>query len=172
MKQTTAQLRFLLLFAAIYAAFHFLYFQIPDRSLAVAYQGIINKPAAFVINHISAEAHVKASGNRLSSPRAVLEIVRGCDGSGVFFIVTAAILASGAALKRMLVGLGTSALLVYGLNQLRVIGLYFVVAHRPEWFTALHTYYVPTLLIVIVCIFFAAWLNWAYRDVVTTTTAA
>ena len=53
------------------------------------------------------------------------------------------------------------ATLVYLLNQARIIILYFVVAYRPDWFTPLHTYYIPTFLIVVVCIFFASWAMWA-----------
>ena len=154
--------KFVFAFAAIYAVLHTLYMLIPNSFLGdVIYRYGINQVAAYCINSAAPEEVVRAVSNRLISSKVQLEIVRGCDGSGVLFLIVAAMLAFGAPTKYKLAGMLAGATLVYLLNQARIIILYFVVAYRPDWFTPLHTYYIPTFLIVVVCIFFASWAMWA-----------
>jgi exosortase/archaeosortase family protein len=50
-------------------------------------------------------------------------------------------------------------LLVYLLNLARLSVLYFVVARAPDWFLPLHTYFIPTLLIVLVSLYYLAWVS-------------
>lgn len=156
---------FVLVFAGGYALFHSLYFLIPDRMLReqIYHFGIVAS-AAEVINLVAPAEQVTGKHNRLSSPRAVLEIVRGCDGSGVIFLLVAAILALAAPWTHKGAGVAGAVALIYLLNQLRIIGLYFVAAYRPAWFTPLHTYWVPTLFIMIACAYFAWWSTRATRS--------
>lgn len=51
------------------------------------------------------------------------------------------------------------AVLVYALNLARLVGLYFVAAYHLPWFLPLHTYFIPSLLIVIVALFFMWWVS-------------
>lgn len=162
MRNGRSQITFIGLFAAIYAVFHYLYFLIPNEVLTtLLYRWAITEPAAWVINMIAQGELVSAEYHKLISNNVILEIVRGCDGSGVFFLISAAILAFRAGWQRTLSGLLLALLLVYALNQLRVIGLFFILIHQPEWFTPLHTFYIPSLLIVIAGLFYLNWLNWA-----------
>ncbi|HZR02640.1 MAG TPA: hypothetical protein VFA81_05655 [Burkholderiales bacterium] len=39
----------------------------------------------------------------------------------------------------------------------RIVALYFVSAHRADWFAPLHEHYIPTLLILACGLFFLAW---------------
>ena len=152
---------FVILFALLYALFHTLYFLIPDTVLRdLVYRWVINAPAAAAINALTSEHAVSVRGNQLVSPRVVLEVVRGCDGSGVFFIVSAAMLAFQASLTRKIAGIAASLAVVYVLNELRVIVLYFALVHRPTWFMPLHTYFIPTFLIVAICLLFLVWGRW------------
>ena len=83
--------------------------------------------------------------------------MRGCDGSGVLFLVIAAVLAFPARWPLRALGLLGGALLVYGLNMVRLVGLYFVAAYHGGWFPLLHTYLVPSLVIVVVVICYMQW---------------
>jgi len=151
-------LAFVALFALLYLLQHGLYQWVPDSFLAdVVYRHGIVAGAASVIEWIAPGEGAVVEGHRLASPRAVLEIVRGCDGSGVLFLLVAAILALRADPLRTARGLLGALLLVYVLNQLRVVGLYFVAAYRGEWFTPLHGYLVPTLFVVVAALYFAWW---------------
>jgi exosortase family protein XrtM len=150
--------RFVIAFAAIYAALHALYFVVPDRVLreVVHYYAIV-APGAGLIRLAARQEPVTAVAGTLSSPRASLSIVRGCDGAGVAFLLIAAVLAFPAGLKPKLLGVFGALGLTYVLNQLRVVALYFVAAYRYEWFNLLHNFLMPTLIIVVCCVFFAGW---------------
>ena len=153
---------FIVAFLGLYAVFHGLYFLVPDKTLSeVVYPHGVGSVSAALINAIEPEARAVAEKNSVKSPRAQLDIVRGCDGSGVLFIVAAATLAFATSVKRKLVGLLLGIVLVYVINQIRIVGLYFVVANRVEWFPFLHTYVAPTFIIVLVCLYFAWWTKWA-----------
>lgn len=153
---------FLLVFVAVYGVLHVLYFALPDTVLrnGVHYYGIV-MPAATALNLIAPGEAVSADRGTLRSARASLEIVRGCDGAGVAFLLVAAVAASAAGIRRKLLGILAGVALVYLLNELRVIGLYFVVAYRNDWFAPLHNYFVPMLLIVASVLFFLWWMAWA-----------
>lgn len=164
MPNISPQVRFIILFVVFYTIMHFSYLAVPIEYLInFFYRWGINEPAAFVINAIASENIVRVEGHRLISKTAILEIVRGCDGSGVFFIMSSAILAFTASARYKFWGLLSGLVLIYLLNQTRVIVLYFVVSHQPDWFTPLHTYYIPTLLIIIMCCFFIWWLDWVRK---------
>lgn len=152
--------RFVVVFVTLYAALHALYFAIPDRILrdGVHYHAIV-VPAAYLIRVVVRQEPVSAVEGTLSSPRAALSIVRGCDGAGVAFLLMAAVLAFPTSLKRKLLGMLGALGLAYLLNQVRVVGLYFVAAYRHEWFDLLHNFLIPTFIIVVCCLFFAWWVT-------------
>lgn len=157
--------RFIFWFISIYLLMHGLYLLVPDRILAEQiYPVAVGAVSAAAINTISPDAKARAESNSVKSARAQLDIVRGCDGSGVVFIVTAATLAFATSVRRKAVGLLLGLLVVYLINQVRIVGLYFVVANRVEWFPFLHTYLAPTLIIVLVCLYFSWWTRWAIRS--------
>lgn len=157
-----ALLGFALRMLVCYGIFHALYFWIPIELLHdEIYPRLFGQPAVAMIGALQPDEAVSAHANRLGSPRAALEIVRGCDGSGVLFLVCAAVLSFPASWRARLAGVLLGAVLVYGLNLLRLTGLYFVAAYRPPWFLPLHTYFVPTLLIVAMALYYLAWLGWA-----------
>ena len=88
------ELRFVCLMAAIYLGLEQLYKLVPDALLKETVYGLLFvEPGAVLVNLLSPGEHAVANGNLLSSSRALLEIVRGCDGSGVLFIALGAVLA-------------------------------------------------------------------------------
>ena len=48
-----------------------------------------------------------------------MNIVRGCDGSGVWFMLSAAIIGFGAKMRETLIGLFLGTITVYLINQVR-----------------------------------------------------
>lgn len=149
---------FLARFVAAYVAGHALYLAVPDALLrdGVIHYGIV-VPAATTVSLLAPAEAARALGHVLSSPRAALEIVRGCDGIGVALLLAAAVLAYPATLKRKLLGLALGLGLVWAVNLARVVALYFVVAYRTDWFTLLHAYLIPVAFIALVAAYFAWW---------------
>ncbi len=155
-------LRFIVLSAALYGAFHFGYHKVPDQVLSEkVYPNVIGHFAAATINTITPDRNVRVSDHTIMTKRAKLHIVRGCDGSGVLFMLTAAIIGFGAGLRKTLIGLFFGILTVYLINQVRIVGLYYVIEYNRLWFPPVHTYYAPTLIIFLVAGFFLLWTRWA-----------
>lgn len=153
---------FLLVFVAAFAAMHALYFAVPDRVLrdVVHYYGII-VPGAATIRFVAPSENVVAVKGSLRSETVTLDVVRGCDGAGMTFLLIAAVAAFPAPWKRKLSGLAAAALLTYVLNQGRIVGLYFVATYRNDWFTLLHSYFIPGFLIAACSVFFLWWASWS-----------
>lgn len=155
------EIKFLLIFVLLFAGFQWLYFLIPWEVLRdVVYHFGIVSVSVDIINFFTNE-NLSAIENKLSSSKAILVIIRGCDGSGSLFLLCSAILAFSASIKDKIIGLFIGIVLLYCINQLRIIGLYFVVAYQREYFLPIHTYYAPSL-IVIICGLYFAW--WAFRS--------
>ncbi len=155
------EIKFLLIFLALFGLLQWLYFLIPWTVLKdiIYHYGIVTV-SVDIINFFTNE-NLTAIENKLSSSKAILVIIRGCDGSGSLFLLCSAILAFSATVKDKIIGLIFGITLLYIVNQLRIIGLYFVVAYQKEYFLPIHTYYAPSF-IVIICGLYFAW--WAYRS--------
>jgi exosortase family protein XrtM len=154
--------RFVVVFAVVYALLHALYFAVPDPILrdVVHYRAVV-APAAALIRVVAPDEPVTAAAGTLRSPRAALDIVRGCDGAGVAFLLLAAVLAFPAGPARKLAGALGALAFAWLLNLLRVTGLYFAAAYRHEWFNLLHNFLVPTVVILLCCVMFAWWTAWS-----------
>ena len=158
-------LRFVVAAAVLYGVFHFAYHKIDDDTLRTKiYPNLIGHPAAKVINTMTPDRNVRVRDNTISSNKAVLNIVRGCDGSGVWFMLMAAIIGFGAKFKQLLVGVVLGTLVVYLINQVRIIGLYYLIEWNRMYFPPVHTYYAPTLIIFLIAAFFLWWTRWSIQD--------
>jgi exosortase family protein XrtM len=157
------RLRFLTVFAGTYALLHALYFSVPDQAvLAIHYHALI-APCAKLIDALAPTEHVAAYWGGLGSDKARLRIVRGCDGTGLLFLLLSAVFAfPGRGLPKV-VGLTGAVLLSYTLNQARLIALYFAMVFRNDWFGLLHNYFLPTFLLLAGGALFCAWACWARR---------
>jgi exosortase family protein XrtM len=150
--------RFLVAFVALYGLLHAGYSAVPDAWLRdVVYPLAILEPGAFVVNALTAGERVVVSDGLLRSSTASLEVVRGCDGVGPGLLLASALVAFPARWRARVAGLAYGLAFVYLLNLVRIAGLYFAAAHRPGWFLPLHSYFVPTLFVLAVVLFFARW---------------
>ena len=148
----------LAVFGALYAMLYALYLRVPDRLLVEQiYYRAICVPGAALIDWLMPGAMVHAQANRIVSAHAALEVVRGCDGAGVLFLLVAAILSWRGRAAHVAAGLLGAVLLVWLLNQARIVALYATVAGHAGWFTPLHTVVFPTLFVLLALVFFSAW---------------
>jgi exosortase family protein XrtM len=157
MKKFNEWLQFML-FVGCYALLNYGYFKIPDDLFmnVIYYHGVVSI-CADLINMIAPLEQVLAQQNHLLSAKANLEIVRGCDGAGVLFLVVSAIVTFPSTGRRKLIGLLLGIGLIYLLNLLRISILYFVIAYRPDGFQLIHVYLAPTLMVLVGCCYFAWW---------------
>jgi exosortase family protein XrtM len=147
-----------ILFVGCYAVLNYVYFKIPDELFinVIYYHGVV-AICADLINMIAPLEQVLAQQNHLISAKANLEIVRGCDGAGVLFLVISAIVAFPSTWRRKLLGLIIGIGLIYFLNLLRICVLYFVIAYQADWFQLVHVYLAPTLMVMVGCCYYAWW---------------
>ncbi len=148
-----------MLFVACYALLDYIYyFKVPvDLFINVIYYHGVVAVCADLINFIAPMEQVAPQLNHLISVHADLEIVHGCDGANVLFLVVSAILVFPSKGSRKLMGLLLGIGLIYSLNLLRISALYFVIAYHSDWFQLIHTYVAPTLMVIAGCFYFAWW---------------
>jgi len=119
---------------------------------------------AWIIDRISPEEGVRAQGPRLVSPKVRLSVLNGCEGTESILLFAAAVLAFPAPWRKKPAGLLLGLIWVFLLNQTRIVSLFFILRHRPQWFEAMHGTIAPIFIIVAGGIVFSFWLNWASRE--------
>lgn len=198
----TQTIRFVIIAAALYGLFHWAYLNVPDDSLRkVVYPNVIGHAAAKVITTATPKYKVTIRDNTIRSGSTILNIVRGCDGSGVWFMLMSAIIGFGiaqnagmgrdkeeykaslqdpnsatvasrinaAALgivarsKEIIGGILIGTIVVYIINQIRIVGLFYLVDWKRSLFPVVHTYFAPTLIILIIAGFFLWWTQWSMQ---------
>lgn len=100
---------------------------------------------------------VRAEGSSLVSSRVRLNVLHGCEGTDLLFLVIAGTLAFPASWRSRLLALAGGAVLAYSLNQLRILALYYTIRDARDCFELMHAYLAPTVLIVAIALFFWAW---------------
>ncbi len=114
-------------------------------------------PAAALARLLDPATEARAMGNRIYSARGSLVVQSGCEGVETLFLLWAAVAVFPAGLRAKCAGLAWGTLLVYGLNQVRLVALFLVSHHSKPVFEALHGYVAPTLIVLLVGAFFVAW---------------
>lgn len=144
------------LFLILYAAAHAAYRMLRDAGTS---HWLIDTatalPAATLIDLLFPADAVQASGPRLTWPGGRLQLLVGCDGFEVMALYVPAVLVAPVGWRRGLTMLGLGLLLIWTLNQLRLLALYLAFRHWREGFDALHTLWGPLLMLGAVAAFFA-----------------
>lgn len=117
------------------------------------------KTAAWLIDTLDPAIGVQAVGSRLKAAGGGLNILNGCEGTEVAFLLACAMLVAPMAWRARLLGLAVGCLLVFVLNQGRVLALFYAFRADRTLFDALHGIIAPLLLILAASAFFLAWLN-------------
>ena len=158
--QKFQELRFALLFLFTFCVLQYVYSSIRSGmvehfviDIATVY------PSTAVINFIAPGNQAIASAHRILSPQGSLSILNGCEGTETLFLLIAAIVAFRTSWKNRLKGIMQSGFLIYSLNQVRIITLFFAAHENRKWFDIIHGYIAPSLIIIISFTFFLWWIN-------------
>lgn len=118
------------------------------------------KPAASLIRIFSPEVAVRAEGTRLKAPGGGINILNGCEGTEVMFLLYAAFVAAAMLPWRArIAGLLVGTVFVYGLNQVRILALFYAYRSDRALFDLLHGTVAPLALIVLTTLYFLYWLD-------------
>ena len=154
------ELVFALLFLAIFGALSLLYHTARGTAVERVLIDIITvKPSAAVISFFTPADQVVAQGPRLVSPYGRLSILNGCEGIETMLLLIAAVLAFAAPWREKVLGAVIGTLLIYTLNQARIVLLYYAFRHDREWFHLLHGYVFPMILVACTGLFFLWWVG-------------
>ena len=150
-------LRLLLLFLAVFFSMQYAWEMSRGTGLeSLVIHDFTARPAAWIIDAIWPETGVEARAHRLVSPRGRLNILNGCEGLETLFLLSAAFLAYPFAWPARLLGLGLGVLLVFVLNQARIVALWHAFLHDRALFGVLHGTVLPLALVAVCLVFFMA----------------
>jgi exosortase family protein XrtM len=113
--------------------------------------------AAAAIQSVDPHAGVRAVGSRLDSSAARLNVLRGCEGTELYVLWIAAVLAFPASAAARATALVAGLAFAYLLNQARIIGLFYIVRDARPAFELAHGYLAPSLLVVLLALAFWWW---------------
>jgi exosortase/archaeosortase family protein len=117
------------------------------------------QPAAWLFGRFDAGRGVEAAGARLTSPGGNVQVLPGCEGADLAFLLVSAMLFAPLPWRSRLLGLAVGAGLVFVLNQARVIALVLAASHDRALFDLLHGTVLPLVLVAAVGAFFLGWLS-------------
>lgn len=151
---------FALLFLAIFGVLSSLYGMVRDTAVERLLIDVLTvKPSATLIALFTSSEQVAAQGPRLVSPFGRLSILNGCEGIETMLLLIAAILAYRAPWREKVTGVAAGTLLLYTLNQARIVLLYYAFRHNRELFHLLHGYVFPLILVASAGFFFLWWIS-------------
>lgn len=115
------------------------------------------EPAAGLINLLTPEARAVAHGTRLAAPGGGINVRYGCEGTEVLFLLLAALLACPLSWRARLGGALCGGCLVFALNQVRLLALFYAYRAEPALFDRLHGTVAPIVLVAATALFFLYW---------------
>lgn len=117
------------------------------------------KPAAALVRLITPEAQARPVSASIKAPGGGLNILNGCEGTEVMFLLVAAFAAARMGWRHRLIGLALGLALIYILNQARILALFYAFRNERGLFDLLHTTILPAVLIATVALYFYAVLH-------------
>lgn len=152
--------RVLLIFLAVFFSLQYAWEMSRDTAVErVFIDELTVRPAAWVIDKLWPAFQVHAEGHRLVAATGRLNILSGCEGMETLFLLAAAFIAYPFVWRKRLIGLVAGALLVFALNQARIVVLWHAFLNDRSWFGILHGTVLPVLLVAACLIFFLAFLG-------------
>ncbi|WP_290906022.1 exosortase/archaeosortase family protein [Aquabacterium sp.] len=115
--------------------------------------------AVALVNRLTPEVAAQAKGSRIQAAGGGINVLNGCEGTEVLFLLWAALLAAPLSWRWRLQGALLGALWVFALNQLRLLALFYSYRDDRPLFNLLHGLVAPGLLVAATLLFVA----WVYR---------
>lgn len=148
------------IFAALFVALQWGYGRAGGSALErLVIEDLTVRPAVATLGVLWPELGARAAGSRIVSPSASINVLNGCEGTDIAFLLMAGMVVAPLAWRWRLLGLLAGLPLVFVLNQLRVLALFHALRVDPAWFDRLHSIVAPLLLVLAVGLFFMFWLE-------------
>jgi len=115
--------------------------------------------AVNLINLISANVIASAHGTHITAVGGGINVLSGCDGLEVMFLLIAAISISPLSWFAKLTGVLSGLIFVFFLNQLRLVTIFFAVRQNKQLFELMHGLIAPIILVALTGLFLSFWLS-------------
>ena len=147
------------LFLVIFASLQYLWLESRQGEAGhIVIDQLTVKPAVWLINLLTPEISAHPQGTLIAASGGGINVINGCEGVEEMFLLAAAILIAPLRLRDKLYGLVVGSLLIFALNQIRLVGLFYALRYDKSLFSLLHGTVAPVLLIAFTLLFFALWL--------------
>jgi exosortase/archaeosortase family protein len=119
--------------------------------------------ATVFINQLTPAVKAVAQGSRIVAPGGGLNVLFGCEGTDVVFMLVAAFAVFPMPGRWRLWGMACGLLWVFVLNQLRIAALFYAFRSDKELFDLMHNIAAPLVMIALTGGFFQLWIMRAER---------
>lgn len=147
------------LFASLYAALQFGWSSARDTWLErILIDELTVRPAAWLVRHITPEVMAQAVGTHIKAVGGGINILNGCEGFDVVFLLAAAMLVAPLLQMRWRwLGMGCGCIVIWLCNQGRILAMFYANRSDKVLFEVLHGMVAPVVLILIATGFFMFW---------------
>ena len=146
-------------FLAIFAFLQWIWNVAHDTAFEYAViHGATVQPAAWLVNFFTPSIQAQAVGFTLSAPGGGLNILNGCEGLEALFLLWAAFIVAPLTWISKLWGLLLGIIVVFVVNQARILLLFYAYRADHSLFDPLHATVTPIAVIVLVSFYFYVWL--------------
>jgi len=160
----TAMIRRVIIFVAVFSVLQLAWQAGTESNAARMFiEKTIVAPAAFAINLSTPAVKAYASGSHLRSPGGGINIINGCDGMELLFLLIAGFTVAPLAWRSRILGVLAGIPLIYVLNQARILALFYSNRNDPDLFDALHGFVAPLVMVLLIAAYFYVWLFRAQR---------
>lgn len=149
----------LLLWVALFAGSTILYNRTFHLTSPILVRWVQIAPAAVLLERTLPDVPVTRLTTALRIPGLEVQLLRGCDGMEAWLMLMTALLVFPAPWKRRALGMLWGSLLIFILNQIRIVSLFHVALRRPDWFDIAHGTVWQGLMALAIAVFILAWLR-------------
>ena len=132
-----------------------------DKSIFDFYIHSTASVSALLLNILDENA--MAIGKIISTPRFSMTLSFGCEGSEPIVLFLSALIAFPIGIKYKIPGFLIGGVFLYFLNQIRIVGLYYIGIHYNDMFETFHVEIFPIFFIILAIIFWGVWIKWALK---------
>lgn len=115
--------------------------------------------ATAAINLLTPEVRAVVDGFRIRAPGGGINILNGCEGVDIAFMLVAALLAYPTTWRSRLSGIAAGMAFVFVLNQARILALFYAYRTDKALFGLLHGTVAPVFMIACTFAFVLLWTN-------------
>lgn len=116
--------------------------------------------ATWLINLLTPQVQAHADGARISAAGGGINVLNGCEGTEVLWLLWAALAFYPGRWRARLAGLMAGTAFVFVLNQARLLILFYSFRQDPALFSLLHGLVTPLVMVVATVGFFMLWVRW------------